>query len=123
MLRLTLIAIAAAVGASSASAMPVSTFLTKADGLKAKGPLALLSGDYKLLKNEVSNSMNSLRAERLAAPKLGKRPAYCPTQQSGGMDVDEILSAMRAIPAPQRERTEVRDALRSHLARRFPCKG
>ena len=121
-MRTFIVGLAAVVSASSVAAMPVSTFIDKANALKAKGPFALLSGDYGLLKDEVVSSMTMLRNERLAAVKSGSKPAYCPTQASGKMDVDEVLGAMNAVPAPLRPRTAVKDALRQHLAQRFPCR-
>lgn len=122
-MRFYLFALAAAAVGGSASAMPVSTFLAKAEALKSKGPLALLSSDYKVLKNEVRGSAAALREERLAAAKAGRKAAYCPTGNGLGLSVDEIMGAMRAVPAQQRGRTEVKDALRAHLAQRFPCPG
>ena len=55
--------------ATSASAqnMPVSTFLAKADALKAKGPLALFSSDIGVLKKEVEAAAVSYRGDRKAA--------------------------------------------------------
>jgi hypothetical protein len=121
-MRAVFVGLVALVSASSVTAMPVSTFIDKANALKAKGPFALLSSDYGLLKNEVVTSMTALRNERLAAVKAGSKPAYCPTQASGQMDVDEVLGAMNAVPAPLRPRTAVKDALLQHLAQRFPCR-
>ena len=57
------VVVAVVFGAAAASAgaqqMPVSTFLSKADALESKGPMALFSGDLKLLKNEVSAPLPS----------------------------------------------------------------
>src|SRR5437870_12154951 len=66
----------------AASAMPVSTFLAKADALRAKGPLALLSGDLKLLTNEIQ-----------AAERAGKPKAYC--TPGAGVKLTEIGRASR----------------------------
>ena len=112
----------AVVPVGAAQAMDVATFLAKADALKKKGMMALMSSDYKLLKNEIVTHSNTLRAERLAAEKAKRRPAYCPPAKSG-LNSDEILAAFRSIPAAQRPRTDVKDALRALLARKFPCRG
>ena len=121
-MRLAFLFVAGVLTASAAQAMPVSTFLEKADKLKARGPLALVSSDFGLLKREIQGSAVYLRNERLAALKAGRKPAYCPpATQSKGMDVEEILGAMRAVPAAQRARTDVRDAMRGHMARKYPC--
>jgi hypothetical protein len=107
---------------ASAHAMTVTEFLGKADALKAKGALALFSGDLKLLKSEVTGAAGQLRAERLAAVKGGRRPAYCPPEGGGQMDSDQIVQIMRAVPAPDRSRLQVKDALRAHFSRTYPCR-
>ena len=38
---------------AAAEAMPISTFLAKADALKSKGTLALFSGDLRFLTNRL----------------------------------------------------------------------
>jgi hypothetical protein len=81
----------------------------------------LFASDYKLLKAEVTNASAQLRAERLAARAAGRRPAYCPPQDQGSLDSNELLAAFRTIPPAVAARTEVKDALRALLARKFPC--
>jgi hypothetical protein len=121
-MRLAFIGVSALFLAGSAVAMPVSSFLEKANALKGKGPFALFSGDYGLLKKALSDSMQALHDERIAAANSGKPPAYCPTQQSGSMSVAEIMGAMNAVPRAARQRTDIKDAMRAHMAQRFPCK-
>ncbi|MEA3061651.1 MAG: hypothetical protein QOJ94_1432 [Sphingomonadales bacterium] len=110
-----------ALAPAGAEAMPVSLFLQKAEALQAKGMLALFASDYKSLKAEVTNASAQLRAERLAARAAGRRPAYCPPQDQGSLDSNELLAAFRTIPPAVAARTEVKDALRALLARKFPC--
>jgi hypothetical protein len=114
-------AIVAALAPAGAQAMPVSTFLQKAQALQARGMLALFASDYKTLKSEVTNASAQLRAERLAARAAGRRPAYCPPEDQGSLDSNELLAAFRTIPPAVAERTEVKDALRALLARKYPC--
>ena len=114
--------LAAAPAAASAQAMPLSQCLDKANALEKKGPLALLSSDLKLLKKEMAGASAALRAERLAAQKSGRKPAYCPPAKQAGMGVDEILGHFRAIPAAQRARMTSKDGFRSLLARKYPCR-
>jgi hypothetical protein len=104
------------------NAMTVATFLQKADALKKKGPLALFSGDLKLLKGEAQKAGEALRVERLAAVKAGQRPAYCPTQTQGSLDAEELLTHFRSIPPADRSRMQVKDGLRTLMARKFPCR-
>ena len=111
----------ASVPLGPAHAMDVATFLAKADALKKKGMMALMSSDYKLLKKEIVTHSQTLRAERLAAERAKRRAAYCPPPKQN-LNSDEILAAFRSIPAAQRPRTDVKDALRALLARKFPCR-
>lgn len=122
MKKILMFAAIAALAATAADAMTVKTFVEKADALEKKGVMALMSSDFRLLKKEVETAGAALRAERLAAQKAGRRPAYCPTDKAGGLSSNELLAHFRAIPPQQRERTEVKDGLRSLLARKFPCR-
>jgi len=114
-------ALLAASGAA-AQAMPLPVFLQKAEALQKKGMLALFSSDLSVLKNEVHAATESLRAERLAAKRAGRPQAYCPTQESGSMNSDELLAALRQIPPAQRAHMDVKDGMRTILARKFPCR-
>lgn len=116
MLAAALIALPAAL-----HAMTVAVFLEKAEALKRRGALALLSSDLRLLKGEVQTAAAALRAERLAAERAGRRPAFCPPREGGRLDSDELLRHFQAIPPAQRARMEVRDGLRSFLIRKYPC--
>jgi hypothetical protein len=119
-MRSVLILLAAVLPASAASAMPVSVFLGKAEALQSKGPLALFSGDYKLLVNQVKADAAVLKAERETATAAKRKPAYCPP---GAVELssNDILSAMRAVPAAQRDQMDSRSVLRNLLSRRYPC--
>lgn len=115
-------AVLAVVPLGAANAMDVATFLAKADALQRKGMMALLSSDYKALKAEIVTNTRILRAERLAARRAHRRPAYCPPAKAG-LKSDEILASFRTVPPAQRSRTPVKDALRALLARKYPCRG
>ena len=109
----------AAAPLTAADAMNVAEFLAKADALEKKGAMALFSSDNRLLKNEVQGAATRLRAERAAAEKAGRRGAYCPRDKTG-LTPKEIVAYFRTIP-PARRGTEVDDALRTLLARKYPC--
>lgn len=106
---------------SGASAMPVTTFLAKAEALKKKGPLALFSSDLKALTREVKADAAQIRAERLAAEAAGRRGAFCPPAAGVKLTDNDVLEAMQAVPPALRARTDTKDALRAYLARRHPC--
>jgi len=107
--------------AAPAGAMDVATFLGKAAALQAKGPLALFSSDVGLLKTEGMNVGKELKVERLARIAAHQPAEYCPPTP-GSMNADELLGAMRAIPAVQRPKTSVRTAMKALLIRKYPCR-
>ena len=96
-------------------------FVSKANALKKKGPLALFSGDIKLLMNQVRADAAQLRAENQAFTAAGKRKHYC-TPDGFKMSDDTIMAAMQEVPAAERAKTSTKDALRAYIARRHPCR-
>ena len=117
---LLIAAFAATMPVSAANAMDVATFLAKADGLEKQGLLALASSDYRLLKAEVQTAAAQLRAERTAAERARRKAAYCPKGESS-LTPAEVVAHFRTLPPAQRRRTQVKDALRTLLARKYPC--
>ena len=111
----------AAAPLSSALAMPVSTFLQKADALQRKGPLAMFSGDLKLLLRQIKADAAQLRAENKAAIAAGRAKAYCTPDGGVKLTNRDIIAAMNAVPPTQRAGTTTKAALRAYFARRFPC--
>ena len=101
-------------------AMTVAVFLEKADALERRGVTAMFSSDLRLLKAEVKGAAQALKAERERRRAAGQRPAYCPPERSQ-LNSRDLLAHFRSIPPAQRERMEVRDALRTMLVRRYPC--
>ena len=104
------------------AAMPVSTFLIKAEAVQKKGALAMFSGDLKLLMRQIKADAGKLREERLAAKAAGKPTAFCPPEGGAKLKDKDILAAMEAVPASERARTDTRVALRNFLAKRHPCR-
>jgi hypothetical protein len=100
--------------------MPVSTFLEKADALKAKGMMAMFSSDAGLLKTEIQAAALSYRKERTASEAAGRKPEVCPPEKRS-LDGDELIAMFRTIPAEARPRTTVRQAWVSFMKRKYPC--
>jgi len=115
---LLLLAVPAALAAQS---MPVATFLAKANVLERKGPLAMFSGDLKLLLGQVKGDFAQIRQERLSAKAGGKPAPFCPPDVGVKLSNRDIMAAMQAVPQPDRARTDTRAALRAMLIRRYPC--
>ncbi len=119
-LLLTLALVAAPV--TALQAMNVAVFLQKAEALQKKGMGAMFSSDLGLLKGEIRSASAALKAEREAARRAGRPQPYCPPTKAS-LNSNEVIAHFRTIPPAQRSRTEVRDALRSLLARKYPCRG
>lgn len=105
--------------AASASAMPLSVFLPKAEALNKKGPMALFSSDLGVIKKQFTTTATQVRRERLAAVKAGGKPAYCPPDKAK-FDSDELLAYLRSVPPAQRNMTFTA-AYKSFLVRKWPC--
>ncbi|MFL6758529.1 MAG: hypothetical protein ACJ8FR_00975 [Sphingomonas sp.] len=109
--------------AGAANAMPVQTFLEKMDALQSKGAFAMFSGDLKVLIAQIKVDFAQLRADRLAAQAAHQQPAFCPTAGGIKMTNQDIRRAMEAVPQVDRAATDTREALKTYLSRRFPCRG
>jgi hypothetical protein len=123
-MKLFVAALVAAVPATAlhAQTMPVSTFLTKADALKKKGPLALLSSDLGVLKQEVNNSAQAYAADVRTARKAGKLTHSCPPEGGSlSMNSDELLAHLNSIPARQRGMS-IKAAFYGLMKKKFPCR-
>lgn len=108
--------------AASAQSMNAETFHRKAAALQKKGPLALLSGDLKLVMNEGKASAARAREQRLAAIKAGQKPRYCLPEGTKGINSDEYMKGLAAIPAADRAKIDMTEATNRILARKFPCR-
>jgi hypothetical protein len=120
MLRFSIV-LAFALNGASATAMPVSTYMQKTSALKAKGPLAVFSGDINLLKRQVQQDGDQLRAENKALAAQGKLKHYCAPEGSA-ITLKDLMAAVEAVPVSERARTSTKDAFRDYIARRYPCR-
>lgn len=108
---------------SSAQAMTVEAFLTKADALKAKGMMAMMSPDASLLRGEMKTVSTAYRANIDAAQKAGKPTHSCPPPKGqGAIGSDEIMAEFNRIPVAQRSRISVKEAFYAMMKKRYPCK-
>jgi hypothetical protein len=107
--------------AVSAQAMTVAEFLAKANALKAKGPLALMSPDLGLLRKEMQDIGAVYRADIQAARAAGRPPHSCPPPRDQvRMDSSQLLAELEKIPPAQRGMS-VKTAFYAIMKRRYPC--
>lgn len=118
---LTATACAAALGlaAPAAAAITVETFLAKVAGLKAKGPLALFSGDIGLLKRESAAAVAGIAADKKARAAAGRPPVHCAPDKAK-MSASEMIAGLQSIPAPER-RIPLQEGFSRVIARKYPC--
>lgn len=119
---LGLAAFALAVPAAAAPGdMDAQTFLTKAEKLEKKGPLALFSGDLKVLKREAEAAAKTYRARIAADRKAGRTPHSCPPAGKQAMGSDELLGHLRSYPAARRSSVSMKVAFADLMKKRYPC--
>ena len=116
-------AMAAVFMASGANAqtMNAEQFHQRATALKKKGAMAIFSGgEIKALTNE-GKAAAKAREQRLAAVKAGQKPRYCPPEGKHSMDGNEFMNRLGVIPAAERARIDMTEAMTRILIQKFPC--
>jgi hypothetical protein len=106
--------------ASAPGDMKISTFLAKADALKAKGIMAMASSDIGLLKTEGKAAGESYRARIKSDKAKGVPPHSCPPAKSS-ISSDDLLNHFRSYPAAQRQQISVRTGFADMMKKRYPC--
>lgn len=117
--RAALAAAALGLAAPASAAITVEGFLAKIAGLKAKGPLALFSGDIGLLKRESAAAVSGMAAQKKARAAAGQPPLYCAPAKST-MTANDMIAGLQAIPAHER-RISLQDGFTRVVARKYPC--
>jgi hypothetical protein len=114
-------ALAAAAVFSAPGDMKISTFLAKADALKAKGLMALGSSDIALLKSEGKAAGEAYRARIKSDKAKGQPPHSCPPAKAS-IGADDLLSHFRSYQAADRQQISVRTGFADMMKKRYPCK-
>ncbi|HEX8555791.1 MAG TPA: hypothetical protein VF695_13880 [Sphingomonas sp.] len=114
-------ALAAAIlaAAPASAAMTVGTFVTRANALKAQGPMALVSPDFTVLRAEAQAATAQLKAEREARRAKGLKPIAC-VPQGQSIGILDMLEGLAALPAAD-QKLPLKDGYARVIAKRFPC--
>ena len=107
--------------AAQAQSMNAEVFFKKAQTLKAKGAMALMSRDLRPMIREAKSAGLKARATRLAAVAAGRAPRYCPPKGSKRLGNEEFMAGMAAIPPAERLSIDMTEAMTRILVRKFPC--
>jgi hypothetical protein len=118
-LSAVLFALLATPVAAAPGDMAIATFLSRADALQARGALALLSPDVRVLRSEGEAAGAAYRAQ-LAQERTAGHPSSCPPPRSR-MTSDQFLTYLRTYPVGVRSSTTVRMAVRDYFIRTYPC--
>ncbi len=113
------VAAIAAPALAAAGDMSVATFLARADALRAKGPMALFSSDYGVLKGEAT-AAGQAYAARLATERSQGRPSSCPPRGAKPSQ-DQWMQHLNSYPAASRPRVTLRAAMADYYMRTWPC--
>ena len=105
----------------AAAAGSAQSFLDRAERLKAKGPLAFFDSDYGRLKSEATLVGKSIGDDRIAAEKAGQPILYCSPLPRAELGSFEFIRGLEAIPAAERERMSLKDAMIRVLQKKYPC--
>jgi hypothetical protein len=106
--------------APASAEMSVATFLAKADALKAKGMMAMMSPDLAKIKAEMNKVGAGYRAQLQADKVAGRKPHSCPPPKSA-MNSEELIGHFRAIPVAQRPQISTKTAFYSLMKKKYPC--
>ena len=122
-LRKLVLASALLVAPVAASAMTVAEFLARANALKAKGMMAMMSSDLPVVRGEMQAATTAYRTEVDAARAKGRTDLGCPPPKGQAkLSSDIIMADLAAIPKPVQARTTVKAALYDVMRKRYPCK-
>lgn len=75
----------------------------------------------KKLMSEAKAAGQRSRELRLAAVKAGQSPRYCPPEGKQSMSSTEFMNRLGAIPAAERARIDMTEAMTRILIQKFPC--
>lgn len=108
--------------AATAQSMNAEHFFRRSSALKAKGPAAIFAmGEIKKLMGEAQRAGEAARAVRLADRAAGRPSRACPPEGKQSMGSDEFMRRLGAIPATERARIDMTEAMLRISSARFPC--
>jgi len=119
---LLFLSLSVATPALSAAPGSAQNFLDRANRLKAKGPLALFDSDYGRLKSEATAVGKAIGDDRIAAERAGRPILYCSPNARAQLGSYEFIDGLEAIPAAERYRMNLKDAMVRVLQKKYPCR-
>lgn len=109
--------------AASAQTMNAEVFHRRAAELQKKGVLAVFSGrEIKVLTGEAQAAGKRAGELRRAALAAGQPPRFCPPKGGFSMNDKEFMASLSTIPATERSRMDMTEAMTRIFAGKFPCR-
>jgi hypothetical protein len=105
----------------AARAMSTDQFLARANALKARGMMAMLSPDVGVLQGEMATALAGWKADKAARQAAGKPPLDCAQAGDKRLTRDEMLAALGSLTREQRA-APLKDGVAQVMARRYPCR-
>lgn len=103
--------------------MTVAEFLARAEALKAKGMMAMMSSDLPVIRGEMQAATSSYRADVDAARAKGRTDLGCPPPKGQAkISSDTIMADLAAIPKAAQAKMTVKAGLYAAMAKRYPCR-
>jgi hypothetical protein len=107
---------------ASAQSMNAEQFYQRATALQNKGALAIFSqGEIKALMQEAQAAGKRARDNHLAIIKAGQPARFCAPDHFS-MDDKEFMARLSGIPAADRARIDMTEAMTRVFAAKFPCR-
>lgn len=104
-------------------AMTVAEFLARAEALKAKGMMAMMSSDLPVIRGEMQAATTAYRTDVDAARAKGRTDLGCPPPKGQAkISSDTIMADLAAIPKPLQAKLTVKAALYDVMRKRYPCR-
>ena len=124
MRKTILLFLAFSVAAPALGAAPggAQNFLERAERLKAKGPFAFFDSDYGRLKAEATAVGKAIGDDRIAAERAGRPILYCSPTARAQLGSFEFIRGLEAIPAAERARMDLKQAMIRVLQKKYPCR-
>jgi hypothetical protein len=100
--------------------MSVATFLSKAEALKQKGVMAMMSSDLGVLKREGTAAGAAYR-ERLTRERAAGKPSSCPPAGTR-VNSDQLLAHLKTYPVSARAGVSMKTAMADYFIKTWPCR-
>ena len=108
---------------ASAQTMNAEQYYRRVTALQSKGMLAIFSGgEIKALTGEAQAAGKRAGENRRTALKAGQPPRFCPPEGSFSMNDKEFMASLSALPAADRARIDMTEAMTRIFAAKFPCR-